>query len=249
MVRYQVILSYDGTEFKGFQRQRRKTRTVQVVVEDALRKLGWQGKSILAAGRTDTGVHAAGQVIAFDLDWAHAPIDLQRALNANLPMEVSALAVFPAASRFHPRYDAAWREYRYLVYCQEARHPLLERYAWRVWPAIELEKLRQAARLLAGQHDFAAFGTPPRAGSSTMRTIYQAAWEEAQPYFVFAIRADAFLYHMVRRLVMLQVRIGQGLLPVEQFQSSLEPGAAPVQGLAPAQGLCLMEVYYGEGER
>ncbi len=222
---------------------------MQVVVEEALQKLGWQGSSILAAGRTDTGVHAKGQVIAFDLDWTHGPAGLQRALNANLPTDVSALAVFPVASGFHPRYDAVWREYRYQIYCQETRHPLLERYAWRVWPATELEKLHQAASMLIGRHDFAAFGTPPRAGSSSMRTVYQAGWEGAEPYFAFTIRADAFLYHMVRRLVMLQVRIGQGLIPVEQIQRLLEPGAAPVQGLAPAQGLCLAQVCYDEDDR
>ncbi|RPI31941.1 MAG: tRNA pseudouridine(38-40) synthase TruA, partial [Chloroflexota bacterium] len=95
MARYKVILAYDGTEFSGFQRQA-GGRTVQDVVEEALRRIGWQDRVILAAGRTDTGVHARGQVIAFDLDWHHSPADLQRAINANLPADVAAREVHQA---------------------------------------------------------------------------------------------------------------------------------------------------------
>src|SRR5512139_427161 len=103
MARYQVILAYDGTEFFGFQRQASgpKERTVQAVVEAALRQLGWQGKTILASGRTDTGVHALGQVIAFDLEWAHSTEALRSAINAHLPADVAVQTVAPAADDFH----------------------------------------------------------------------------------------------------------------------------------------------------
>src|SRR3989337_127644 len=112
MVRYKVILAYDGTDFQGFQRQA-KARTVQSVVEAALRSFGWQGKAILASGRTDTGVHASGQVIAFDLDWAHAPEALRSAINAHLPEDVAVQTVTQAADDFHPRYAAQARRYRF----------------------------------------------------------------------------------------------------------------------------------------
>ncbi len=116
MARYQVILAYDGTHFVGFQRQGR-SRTVQGVVEAALRQLGWQGRAILSAGRTDTGVHAAGQVIAFDLDWTHPEKELGRAINANLPQDVAVRSVAPASPDFHPRFDATARRYRYHLFC------------------------------------------------------------------------------------------------------------------------------------
>src|SRR5512142_2393325 len=123
MERYKVILAYDGTHFFGFQRQG-ETRTVQLEVEAALRRLNWQGKTILSAGRTDSGVHATGHVIAFDLQWAHSLQQLGRALNANLPEDVAVKAVELAAADFHPRYDARSRCYRYQVLFAPARDPL-----------------------------------------------------------------------------------------------------------------------------
>lgn len=261
MERYQVILAYDGSQFQGFQRQA-KARTVQGVVEAALRKLEWQGKSVLAAGRTDTGVHATGQVITFDLDWGHSPQELQQALNATLPCDVSALQVRVVAAGFHPRHDASARRYRYQLYCQAERNPLLERYAWRVWPVVDLTLLQQAADLLVGEHNLAAFGTPPRTRGSTVRTILEASWKEAAPYLVFEINAHAFLYHMVRRLVYMQVMVGLRKLELVALERALESAeslsletsntlldengkeGALVHGLAPSQGLILTEVSY-----
>ncbi len=249
MARYQVILAYDGTRFLGFQRQA-QARTVQGEVEKALRQLNWQGKTLLAAGRTDTGVHACGQVITFDLDWDHPADELQKALNAYLPEDVAACQVCQAADDFHPRYDAVSRKYIYRIYCQPTRNPLLERYAWRVWPAVELEALQKAAGFLPGTHDFAAFGTPPRSGGSTIRTVYQACWNLVEPCLEFTITADAFLYHMVRRLVSLQVEIGQRKLPPEAALQYLQGQAVTaLQGLAPAQGLTLVEVRYADDRR
>jgi len=246
MERYHVILAYDGSEFQGFQRQAH-VRTVQGVFEDALRQLGWQGKTLLAAGRTDCGVHAAGQVVAFDLEWAHSTQALQQALNAHLPPDASALVVQIARADFHPRYHATARRYRYAIYCQPVRNPLLERYAWRVWPPADLNTLRQSAAHLPGWHDFASFGTPPRPKGSTVRGVLAASWEEQDPFLVFEITAHAFLYHMVRRLVHMQVLIGQGHQQPQTLLEALHPGSAPpppMHGLAPAQGLVLAEVFY-----
>ena len=257
MERYQVILAYDGSHFKGFQRQA-KARSVQGVVENALRKLGWQGKSILAAGRTDTGVHATGQVIAFELDWNHDPQDLLTALNSHLPTDVVAKEAKQVCPSFHPRYDASWRKYLYRLYCQPVRDPLLEPYAWRVWPVVNVDALNEAAQGLIGTHDFAAFGTPPQTGGSTVRVVLQADWRPQAPYLGFEITAQAFLYHMVRRIVFMQVMIAQGKLTTDEMQETLKtgtglsvradqlqnPSSRLVHGLAPAQGLILAEVNY-----
>ena len=257
MERYQVILAYDGSHYKGFQRQA-KARSIQGVVEQALRQLGWQGQSVLAAGRTDTGVHAQGQVIAFDLDWEHGLQDLQTALNTHLPSDVVAREVNQVCPSFHPRYDASWRKYLYRIYCQPVRDPLLEPYSWRVWPAVELARLQEAAQLLAGTHDFSAFGTPPQAGGHTVRVVLAAGWKLEQPYLVFEVTAQAFLYHMVRRLVFMQVAIAQGRLSLGELHQALQTGrdVTPdeklgtvgayrfVHGLAPARGLVLAEVHY-----
>lgn len=248
MARYQVVLAYDGTDFYGFQRQA-NTRTVQSVVEKVLRQVGWQGKSILAAGRTDTGVHALGQVIAFDLDWGHTPEDLGRALNASLPADVAVRAVYPVEDHFHPRYDARYRRYGYRIFCDDVRQPLYERYTWRVWPVVEMSLLEKAASLLPGRHDFAAFGTPPRAGGSTVRTVYQAGWKQEDEFLAFEITADAFLFRMVRRLVFWQVCAGQGKIDPEELPCYLQGREAPkVLGTAPAEGLTLVEVSFANNE-
>ncbi len=244
MARYQVILVYDGTEFFGFQRQARE-RTIQGVVEDALRRIGWQGSTIIAAGRTDTGVHASGQVVAFDHDWHHSTEDLRNGLNANLPGDVAAHQVTQTRPDFHPRYDALARRYRYQIFCQPVRDPLRERYAWRVWPAVNGHDLRQAARYLPGRHDFAAFGTPPRPGGTTERIISEAGWQLVDDRLTFEVVANAFLYRMVRRMVGVQVAIAQGKTALEAMATYLSgKPSGLIQELAPPQGLFLAEVIY-----
>lgn len=244
MVRYQFILGYDGTAFAGSQRQA-SDPTVQSTLEQALRNLGWKGKSVLLAGRTDTGVHASGQVAAADMDWPHTAEDLLRALNANLPADMAIRSASIAPDNFHPRFDALARRYRYRIYTNPIRDPLRERYAWRVWQVPNPGLLEQAAAVLPGKHDFAAFGTPPRAESSTVRTVMLAKWYFMADEMHFEVQADAFLYHMVRRMVYLQVAVGQGRLSVQELADLLVNQRRVVpSGLAPAHGLTLVEVTY-----
>lgn len=248
MARYQVVLAYDGTGFSGFQRQKSGSgkRTVQAEVESALRRLGWQGGSVLSAGRTDGGVHASGQVIAFDLDWRQPPEALQSALNANLPVDMVVRSARPVPAEFHPRFDAVQRRYRYRLFNQPLRDPFRERYAWRIWPEADPEKLHAGAAELIGTHDFAAFGSPPKRGGATVRTVHRAEWLSEPPDgWVFEIAANAFLFHMVRRLTAFLVAIGQGWIDLGAVRSSLlHPGEARVQTLAPPNGLTLVEVVY-----
>lgn len=251
---YKAILAYDGTNFAGFQKQA-KVRTVQAEIEIALRKLGWTQRSILAAGRTDTGVHASGQVISFELRWVRSIDALISALNAHLPVDIAVQQITIVPKGFHPRFDAQARLYRYTLFCDAVRHPIRERYAWRVWPKIDFNLLEQTAVTLVGTHDFQAFGTPPQAGGSTVRNVFVAKWKQmevqssaildASPDFVFEIEANAFLFHMVRRIVRLQVSIAQKRLPVESISLYLtEKYPNSVKGLAPPHGLNLSSVCY-----
>ena len=244
MERYKVTLAYDGTQFEGFQRQG-TTRTVQLEVEKALRSLNWQGRAILSSGRTDSGVHAEGQVVAFDLEWSHTPEALGKALNAHLPQDVAVQHVERAGADFHPRYDAEWRCYHYHIVFAPVRDPLRERFAWRVWPLCEMEDLLAAARLLPGTHDFAAFGAPTRPGGTTLRAVYRATWQEKEDGVVrFEVVANAFLYHMVRRMVFVQVLVGHHRLSLEALSAAVEQAHAVMPGLAPPQGLVLKQVQY-----
>lgn len=245
MAHYQVIIAYDGTNFQGFQRQG-SSRTVQAEIEAALHHLDWQGDAIFYAGRTDSGVHASGQVIAFDLEWAHPPEALGRALNAHLPADIAARDVSLAAADFHPRFNATARRYQYHLFCQPNRDPLRERYAWRVWPQVESSLLIQAAALLPGTHDFAAFGSPLKPGGTTIRTIFAAEWVAEGDGWSFTVTANAFLYRMVRRLVFLQVLVGQRQLSLETFASALQSPSPLTPGLAKPSGLVLERVLFSE---
>ncbi len=245
MASYQSIVAYDGTDFQGFQRLGGARRTVQAVLETALRELGWQGSSLLAAGRTDAGVHARGQVIAFDLDWRHDPGLLDVALNAHLPADVAVRETRPAAAGFHPRFSARSRRYRYSLRCAAGRDPLLDRTAWRVWPAPDVIRMAGAAARLLGEHDFGAFGRSPTPGGHTRRRVARSEWLESGPALSYEIEADAFLYRMVRRLVSGMVAVGEGRLEPTAFEGFLERPETPWVGkLAPARGLCLEAVEY-----
>jgi tRNA pseudouridine38-40 synthase len=253
MARYQLTLAYDGTDFFGSQRQA-KRRTVQGELEKALCKLGWAGRSVILSGRTDTGVHATGQVASCDLNWSHSDEDLVRALNANLPVDMAVHQAGIVRATFHPRFDATSRRYRYKLFCQPLRDPIRERYNWRVWPETDGEVLVQAAQLFLGAHDFSAFGSPTTPRGSTVRTVMKAEWTQvAQDEWHFEVQANAFLYRMVRRLVFVQVAVAQGKVSVAAIASSLAKQAAAGSrsaklplgaGLAPAHGLTLVEVAY-----
>jgi len=252
MARYQLTLSYDGTDFFGSQRQV-NPRTVQGELEDALRKLGWTGRSILISGRTDTGVHATGQVVSFDLDWSHTDSDLIRALNASLPADMAVRNARVVDEKFHPRFDATSRRYKYRLFCQPLRDPIRERFAWRVWPELNVDDLAYSAKLFLGTHDFSAFGSPTTPRGTTVRTVIKAEWTRAErDEWQFEVQADAFLYRMVRRLVFVQVAVAQGKLSAEIIARSLAEQVPAGKrsglssGLAPAHGLTLVEVTYNE---
>jgi len=240
---YKVILIYNGSDFAGFQRQQSE-RTVQGEFESCLRKMGWHGQSIRGAGRTDAGVHARGQVVSFQLNWDHSTDDLRNALNYYLPQDMAVQKVNEVPAEFHPRYDAKNRHYRYHCFCQPVRDPLREMFAWRVWPTIKMDRMNTAAEALIGTHDFGAFGSATTENGVTVREVFSAIWQGQDDTYQFDIIANAFLYHMVRRVTYALVTIGQDVAPVSLIASSLETGSLPLTGLAQAEGLVLQEVLY-----
>jgi len=252
MARYQLTLAYDGTEYFGSQRQA-KSRTIQGELEKALSKLGWTGRSVIMAGRTDTGVHAMGQVAAFDLDWSHAEEDLVHALNAALPLDIAVQKARMVHPKFHPRFDATSRCYHYRLFCHPLRDPIRERFAWRLWPEVNGPALAKNVMLFLGTHDFSAFGSPTTPKGETVRTVMQAGWAQAKKdEWRFDVQANAFLYRMVRRLVFVQVVVAQGKISADEIADALaNPATAATRsqipaGLAPAHGLTLVQVTYDE---
>ena len=245
MAHYKLILAYEGTEYHGFQRQK-NNNSVQAEFEAALRELGWSGRAVMPAGRTDSGVHARGQVISFSLDWKHGTETLVTALNAHLPADIAVQAAEEVPLAFHPRYDALSRTYRYQLYAQMARNPLVDRFSWRLNVMPDLEKMNRAAELLLGEHDFRAFGKALKEDATTVRKLFSAEWQGDGQQAAFTICGNAFLYHMVRRIVFVVVQVGLGNLPEEIVSRGLESGETGIVSLAPARGLTLLEVAYPE---
>lgn len=218
--------------------------TVQATLEKALERIAAQPIQIMAAGRTDTGVHATGQVIAFDLDWPHESEALTRALNAHLPPDVAVWQVVETTPTFHPRFDARRRTYVYTIYNHPLRSPLRHAYSWHVSRPLNMAHMQQAADQIVGVHDFATFGTPPQ-GENSVREVYRAQWQQQQAELVFTIEANAFLYRMVRSLVGAMKWVGEGQWQVADFAAALAArDRRKIQTLAPPQGLVLSDVTY-----
>ncbi|HQE91770.1 MAG TPA: tRNA pseudouridine(38-40) synthase TruA [Anaerolineae bacterium] len=242
-MRVKAVVAYDGTGYGGFQRQT-NAPSIQEELERALEKLMGVPCRVLAAGRTDAGVHAAGQVIAFDTLWGHSLTDLQRGINALLPQQIAVWRLEIAEPTFHPRYEALRRWYRYTLYRGAVRNPLVGRFSLHIARSLNVEAMRLAAARLVGQQDFTAFGSPA-AGGSAIREVYRAVWTEQDAWLYFDIEANAFLYRMVRLIVGTLLRVGEGVLSPEEFGDILRTRDRRQAGPAvSAQGLCLQQVYY-----
>jgi tRNA pseudouridine38-40 synthase len=247
-------VAYDGTRFAGFQRQAGDTPTIQGELEKAIGRVTQQGVTVLGAGRTDSGVHATGQVIAFTVTWKHTTGELWRAINANLPPEIALPALTVADADFHPRYHATSRIYEYTLLVAPVRQPLLNKTAWHVptTDPLDVAAMQQAANHLIGVHDFATFGQPVR-DECTVREVLRAEFAAdarttpGVQIARFTIEANAFLYRMVRRIVGALVRVGSGHLTIDSFLAAFRAadGTWPNQ-TAPAHGLCLVNVTYGD---
>ena len=246
--RYRGTIEYDGTDFLGYQIQA-VGRTVQGELEKSLAQVTGTAIRVDGAGRTDAGVHALGQVIAFNAIWRHTLTDLHRALNATLPHDIVVRDLKIVEDGFHPRFSALSRSYRYTIINQPWPSALQRRYAHHVREPLDVAAMRAASQYLLGSHDFASFGQPPQ-GEITVREVTQADWLVEGKRFIFDITANAFLYRMVRTIVGTLLQVGMGRLApteVEQILAAhdLTRSAAP----APAHGLCLMRVVYpGEDE-
>lgn len=261
-MRLAALVAYDGTNFKGFQRQApERGRTAQGELEGALAQLTGEATQVEGAGRTDSGVHASGQVVTFSSAASHREATWLRALNALLPADIAVRAVRQVADDAHARKSALSRSYRYRIVCDPVRDPLRERYAWRTHERLNVQAMQAAAERLIGERDFGAFGSSPRDSRAdgyrghTVRTMLQAecGWRtpagDAPPDEVECrFTANAFLTGMVRRLVGTLMLVGAGRVSVDDFQRILEARAKAHPGiLAPAQGLCLTGVHYPAG--
>jgi tRNA pseudouridine38-40 synthase len=250
-------IEYDGTDFHGFQRQPVKHGpTVQGELEKAIARISGEPAIVNGAGRTDAGVHASGQVIHFHTQSRLTTDVWLRALNAVLPNTVAVRWVHGAPERFHARFSALRRSYRYTIWNDQAPTALLARYSYHCSKALDADAMHEACQALLGRKDFGAFGhspddsNPQRPGPHhCVRTMLEARCirPEAKELIYCDFTADAFLTGQVRRMVGTLLLVGQKRLSVDEFRFILEsadkkhPGSA-----APSHGLCLVRVEYPE---
>ena len=245
-MRYRARVEYDGTDFAGFQFQPGK-RTVQGELENALRRVsGDRPTRIEAAGRTDAGVHALAQLIAFDYRGRLTARELARSLDGLLPADVSIVDLRRADVSFRPRYAANEREYRYTIW-NGPRSPLRERYALGVRAPLDVAAMAEAADGLVGRRDFSAFA---RKGRPPVRTLREIRVKRTGRTITIDVIGEAFLRQMVRSIVAALLRVGRGEATSQEVLAALDRSSRAFAGdVAPAHGLCLRRVVTEETRR
>lgn len=244
-----LVLEYDGSAFHGFQRQPNRI-SIQETLENALtRLLGSKTKIGAASGRTDAGVHAVSQIVHFKTSREYTPWEIRKALNAILPPEIAVREAEEEKDDFHARYSVKSKTYEYRIWNHEARSPFWEKRAWHVRSPLDLSKMRKAAKILTGKHDFRSFCTtdPLRRDRNTVRTIKRFEVEKEGDLVRIRVEADGFLYRMVRNLTGSLVDVGKGKLGPARVKQALEAKDRREVGQgAPAHGLYLIDVNYSK---
>jgi tRNA pseudouridine38-40 synthase len=245
MTRYRITVAYDGTNYAGWQVQPGHP-TVQAAIEAALGRLAGEAVKIHGSGRTDQGVHAAGQVAHFDLARPWEPERLLKGLNALLAADVRVRRVARARAGFHARRSAVGKEYRYFIWNAPTADPCRRLYHTHVRPPLDARAMQAAAAQLLGRHDFAAFAANPnREVESTVRTVTRLAVRRRGAEIVIRAASDGFLYKMVRSLVGLLIRVGEGAVAPSEVPAILASRVRTARvPTAPPEGLFLWQVRY-----
>ena len=247
-LKFKLVIAYAGTAYQGWQLQKIGLG-VQQKIEEALAKYFPSAPRVHSSSRTDTGVHALGMVAHFEIPKSELKMSVPRiaiALNAFLPDDVRVLSAVRVPEKFHARFNATGKQYRYFVWNHQAMNPLLRGRAWHVPRKLDFTKMRAAAKLLVGKHDFKSFAaTHSYEMDSTVRTLTRCSLKRSGAELTFIIEGDGFLYKMCRGIVGTIIQIGYGKFPPEEIKTMLAKTDRRAAGMsAPAQGLVLWKVFY-----
>jgi tRNA pseudouridine38-40 synthase len=246
MPHFRATIEYDGTDLYGFQYQH-EFRTVQGELEKALLKMTGSPVKVAGAGRTDTGVHATGQVITFTAETRIPYSQLSIALNSFLPRDISVTEAQNAPENFHARFSAVSRTYIYAILNRRNRSAYRDRYMWHIPATLDLDAMRKAAQYLHGETDYRAWATSLEEAGRTVRCIQQCSVRKHGECILIKVKANAFLRGMVRTIVGTLVQVGAEKRPPHDIQKITESRDRRLAGpSAPARGLCLVRVGYPE---
>jgi len=253
-LKFKLVIAYDGTAYQGWQWQRIGLG-VQQRVEEALAKLFPSAPRLHSSSRTDTGVHALGMVAHFEvpasemrrLTTARLPI----AINSLLPHDIRVQSAVRKPAKFHARFDATGKQYRYFVWNSVGMNPLLRHTAWHVPRKLDLPAMRAAAKLFLGERDFQSFATNPGyKRTTTVRKLTRGEIKKTGAQLTFIIEGDGFLYRMCRGIVGTLVQVGMGKFSPDEIAAMLAKADRRVAGMsAPAHGLVLWKVYYDRSQK
>ena len=239
-----LVVSYDGSCYHGFQKQKDYV-TIQSILEEKLALLCGEPVVIAGSGRTDAGVHALAQTVTLTTKGRIPCANMVRASRRLLPRDIVVLSAEEMPEGFHARFSACWKAYEYRVLCTAAPDPFRARYTWQLANKLDVDAMNAAAALLLGTHDFSAFRSSGSVDSSPVKTIYEAGWCKEGSELVFRIAGDGFVYHMVRNIVWSLVQVGLGKRSKDDFAAELRAQRCEfLNEPAPAEGLYLAEVCY-----
>jgi tRNA pseudouridine38-40 synthase len=239
-----LLVEYNGGRYYGFQWQK-NAPTIQAELERAISKLPGNSSRVIAASRTDTGVHARGQVVSFRTDSSLAPKTILKALNYYLPVDIAVRGARRVTAGVNVRRDALSREYEYHIVNRSTRSPLADGFALLVMKKLDIELMREACNVIKGEHDFVSFAASLRGQRSTVRTVYKADFEKDGDTVIFYMVANSFLPHQVRNTVGLMIKVGLGKVGIDKFNSIMNEKKKGLAGPAASPyALYLMKVNY-----
>lgn len=245
MRNFKLLLAYDGSRYKGWQRLGDTENTIQGKLEAVLSRMTGSVIAVIGSGRTDAGAHALGQVANFHADTSMTPAEIKNYLRQYLPEDIGIISVEEVDPRFHSRFHVQQKTYVYRVWTSDLPCIFDRKYVWPVEAQLDLCAMKEAAAYFLGSHDFTAFCSNKRFKKSTVRSIYALNIEETERELRFTVTGDGFLYNMVRIMVGTLLAVGKGELLPAEIPSILESRDRTRAGeTVPARGLCLMEVQY-----
>ncbi len=269
MKNIRLLLAYDGTNYAGWQIQPAQP-TIQKCIEDAVKQLTGKHVNVLSAGRTDSGVHALGQVASFQSDFNIEPHKWRPALQSRLPEDIVVLESSEVAKDFHATFSTTSKRYRYVIDNSLVEDPFFRKYVWRIQQPLDVQLMQQAANVLIGKHDFRSFETNWPNKASSVRTVKSltlqrcCGWDvwspmavvsrtqqtdEAGRFIVLEIEADGFLYNMVRTITGTLINVGRGTWAVDEVERILKSQDRRIAGAtAAASGLYMVQVNYPEAK-